>query len=362
MYNFRELNEKADLKTLYETITGMTLRKHSDSWEGPCPMCGGKDRFYIKYDRTPQQWTCRHCQNNRMHTALDFVRCVYGIDIKDSAERLAQMLGVSETETLKQVKQVKQIEMKPTKPEPPTQEWQELVKPIVDRAQSFLWSNGGMFALEYLLNVRKLTQKTIRTYKLGYNPNDFVMEISTGDVYFHAGIFFPNYIDKDLYRVKIRLDNPDTVKYKFVSNGGKAVSLYGANFTQISDHVIYCEGEMDAMTINQCAGDICKAVTFGSNAYIGGAEQWQQYYRIPEHTVICFDNDSDENTRNAVRRNELKLQTEIIKAQSLDIVQNRAHAPRICHLPEQFHDWNDILQQENGTKIIRDILTGFFNE
>jgi len=116
------------------------------------------------------------------------------------------------------------------------------------------------------------------------------------------------------------------------------------------------------MTINQVAGDICRAVTFGSHDYIGEAEQWQSWYRIPDRTVICFDNDSDPMIMKAVRKDEEKLQQKIIKAQSLDDEQYRAEPPVIRHLPEEYHDWNDILKLPNGTEIIRNKLSEWFTE
>ena len=114
------------------------------------------------------------------------------------------------------------------------------------------------------------------------------------------------------------------------------------------------------MTINQTAGDICKAVTFGSHGNIGKAETWVRWYGELENTVICFDNDSDPSIAEAVRKDEQRLQLEIMKAQSLIPTEYRGNVPVIKPFPGQYHDWNDLLQVPNGAQIIRDILTDFF--
>ena len=116
------------------------------------------------------------------------------------------------------------------------------------------------------------------------------------------------------------------------------------------------------MTINQVAGDICKAVTFGSHDNIGKtADYWHAWFSAPSHIVVCFDNEKDDEKKaKEVRQHELDLCDEIIRSQSLDDEEYRADAPVVRHLPEQHHDWNDILQLPNGAQIIRKYLTDFF--
>lgn len=365
MYDFKQLNEQADLIQLYERITGETLRRQGNQYSGYCPLCNnGTDRFYVYASDIPQHWYCRQChpyqKGSHANTAIDFVKEYYNLSLREAAEKLAALLNVTEQNfvhsTNNQARPRPEIMMQ-TEPEPPEYTWREIVEPVVQRAHENLLFRDAA-ALSYLTEKRKLTLETIRKYRIGYNPNRMNYE----DIFFPPGYYFPNYIDGNLYRVKVRLQprKPNEPKYKFVS-GSKALSLYCAKYTD-ADRVIYVEGEMDAITINQEAGDICKAVTFGAHGYIGAAETWQKYYRQPDHTVICFDNDPDPETAKQVREHEKKLQHEITKAQSLDDAAIRGEPPVICHLNEKHHDWNDILQLENGSQIIRKILLGFFGD
>ena len=43
--------------TVYDVLPGLTVNPGKN---GPCPLCGGKDRFYVGKDAT--SWGCRQCE------------------------------------------------------------------------------------------------------------------------------------------------------------------------------------------------------------------------------------------------------------------------------------------------------------
>ena len=53
-----------ELVAAYEQVLPGKLTKNGDGWEGPCPVCSGKDRFAI--NREGLLW-CRYCQPNGSH-------------------------------------------------------------------------------------------------------------------------------------------------------------------------------------------------------------------------------------------------------------------------------------------------------
>ena len=408
MFSIRELNRLADLKELYEKLTGAELRKHSQHWEGACPKCGGDDRFYIDPTKSPQLWTCTHCQGGKMHTALDLVALCeglpnYGTGLKQTADRLAQLLNVTEDsaqyKTGAQVSRPVTVPMISTLPDLPyngADDWQDAVTHAVNFAHDILMSDAGKQQREYLTG-RGFTEETLREYRIGYNPNKYLLNAFDDEgkcIEAPTGIYIPTFIrlnddddNETLLRVKVRVedwklkpqmqqyeaqmkaykegkikDKPKKPRKYFSITGSKGRALFCAEYARdYPDRIIYVEGEIDAMTINQCADDLCHAVSFGSYKAIGPAEQWQAWYRVPEHTVICFDNDPDPKTFESVREKEKELRTEIIKAQSLDAPEDRATAPVIHNLPKQLHDWNDIMR-DHGAQTVRDILSGFFGD
>lgn len=408
MFSIRELNERANIKELYEKLTGARLRKHSTHWVGACPKCGGDDRFYIDPTKTPEEWTCTHCQGGKMRRAIDFVALceglpTYGSGLKQTAERLAQLLNISEDSaqymTGAKVSRPALIPMITTIPDVPVNganDWQYAVKSAVTFAHDVLMSNAGKKVREYLTG-RGFTEETLRRYSIGFNPNEYMLNAfgNNGDfIKAPIGIYIPTFVrlsdyddQETLLRVKVRVedwrykssmasyeeklqaynegritDKPKKPQKYFSIEGSKGKSLFCAEYArEYPDRIIYVEGELDAMTINQCANDICHAVSFGSYKAIGTAEQWQAWYRVPEHTVICFDNDPDPDTYEDVRSKEKELRAEIIKAQSLDAPEDRATAPIIYNLPKQLHDWNDILR-DHGAQTVREKLTEFFGD
>lgn len=54
----------------------------------------------------------------------------------------------------------------------PSPEWQSRARYHIMRCQNTLWAAGGRRGLDYLMNERGLTEKTIRHFRLGYNGGD----------------------------------------------------------------------------------------------------------------------------------------------------------------------------------------------
>lgn len=395
-YDFRQLNETADIKTLYERITGNSLRKHSQTWEGACPQCGGTDRFYIYADDVPQHWFCRQChpeeKGSHAYTAMDFIKVaehMEGQPITAVAERLAWYLNISPSDcaqykpgTNSNRADQRQQQQFAVLPNEPSNQWQMAVSYAVDSAHKFLMSDAGRAKREYLYS-RGFTDETIEKYRIGFNTEKYLLNATdkNGDfVTATTGFYIPTFtklIDGDnseaLMKVKVRIDNElekylksqgkKYQKYWYIS-GGESKSLFCAEYCRdydANDRIIYTEGELDAIAINQCADGICKAVTFGSHSNVSNvAEEWHPWLSAPENTIICFDNETDETKQKQVRFHETELQSEIIKSQSLDAPKYRASAPVIKHLPAEYHDWDGILMQENGAQIIRNTLENWF--
>ena len=392
MFDKNELNRIATghLKELYEQVTGIELHRHSDQWEGKCFVCG---HTIFLSDKTPDHFYCRQC--GKQYRGIDIITNHYGLternQFAEACQKLAELLGVTSNcaQYNAQYGRGKQLTvpqpvLRSTMPDIPSEEWQRIVTNAVKFAHDILMHDEGRPVREYLTG-RGFTEDTLRRYRIGYNPTEYLLS-TTDDkgnwIKASTGIYIPTFIrlnDEDphesLLRVKVRCEDwkykalkqsYDSGRIKSKPNkyysitGSKGNSLFCAEYARdFPDRIIYVEGEFDAMTINQCAADICHAVSFGSHSSIGTAENWQAWYRVPENTVICFDNDPDPKIYEAVRKNEQKLQTEITKAQSLDCEEYRANAPIIRNLPEQYHDWNDILK-DHGAQKIREILLGFF--
>lgn len=66
----------------YEMLGGLPLTKTSEGYEGPCPVCGGKDRFSIATKKNV--FNCRQCSEGG--NVIDLVKFAQGVDFIDAVK------------------------------------------------------------------------------------------------------------------------------------------------------------------------------------------------------------------------------------------------------------------------------------
>ncbi|MFV8906888.1 DUF927 domain-containing protein [Serratia fonticola] len=66
---------------------------------GPCPICGGTDRFHFIDDHDGGEWHCRQCDAPNHGDGLDLVSRSNGITITEAAEMIAGLLGIVDRST-----------------------------------------------------------------------------------------------------------------------------------------------------------------------------------------------------------------------------------------------------------------------
>ncbi|MGX1352999.1 hypothetical protein AB7M49_006608 [Bradyrhizobium elkanii] len=88
--------EIATAQVLWERGIVKTLKGHNGQLAGPCPLCGGKDRFGVDLKRG--FWNCRGCAIGG-GDAISLVMFLDGVDFSRAVETLAGPLPDSRTET-----------------------------------------------------------------------------------------------------------------------------------------------------------------------------------------------------------------------------------------------------------------------
>lgn len=145
-----------DLLALAERHTQMrkvAAREHA----GPCPRCGGIDRFHVKGD----WFFCRQC-NSKGGDAIDFVRWMQpGLSF---VEAVAQLTGGS----LPAAPVKRSPAPAPAKSQPA--DWRANAERIAAEAHDLLWTAEGKPAQAYLES-RGIEPHTWLTFGLGYRPN-----------------------------------------------------------------------------------------------------------------------------------------------------------------------------------------------
>lgn len=144
--------KQTNLISIAERYT--TLRKESSKeFAGPCPRCGGSDRFHVK----PDAWFCRHC-HPKWGDQIEFIRWADGTDFTTAIERLT---GQRAMNTVMQVR----TPVKPTVTHVKPEGWLEKATAIVERAHAALVSGGP--GADYL-DGRSIEPHAWVEFKLGY--------------------------------------------------------------------------------------------------------------------------------------------------------------------------------------------------
>lgn len=248
---------------------------------GPCPFCGGTDRFRVQPENNI--WLCRHCTDGKWRDVVDFVAMRDGISIAQAARAITDLTFPAFPGRSGKVK---------PKPayysyKPPTQEWQADGWQAVDRCNAALFGEGGANALAYLQR-RGFTEDTIRHFKIGYSSG-----VTFGDLWVPRGITIPCQANGVLWYLKIRTNT--TPKYTLVK-GSKPAALFNADDLAARKIALIVEGEFNAMAAWQAtrdyAGDRVGIASIGAAGYRPNLAQWGVYFINKTLILALFDEDA----------------------------------------------------------------------
>ena len=150
---------------------GFTFKRvastHGGEYAGPCPWCGGNDRFLIWPQYKGGRYWCRGCE--KTGDTIQYLRDSRGLSFAEACQKL----GISKAGYKR--KRSKPAPEKPTfKPkqyEPPPELWIQKAAAFLKFTQEKLWAPEGRAALDFL-HGKGLTGATIRRGGIGFNPLD----------------------------------------------------------------------------------------------------------------------------------------------------------------------------------------------
>ena len=285
--------DKANAVSVLSIAEKESTLKGTGKWRtGPCPVCGGTDRFQVNVN--DNVWLCRHCTESKYKGAIDLQMALNNQKFPQAVEALVGTICSTNTngDEIRRAPPTKQREILRA----PTGRWQEQAQLFVERGVECLWSCDGARALAWLRgNERNLTDETIRKWGLGYNPADSFVEYSDWDVdrsegklWLPRGIIVPCFIGGRLWRVKVRRASGQP-KMPFIA-GSVALALFNADGVWGKDIVMMVEGEWDAMIVDQAAGDLVAACTIGAQGYPLDPT-WMPYLMDAKHILEAYDTD-----------------------------------------------------------------------
>ncbi len=239
----RELNQNFDLLSLVENAT--TLKRSGAYHIGPCPLCGGVDRFNLKRTATGWRWLCRKCSEGRYKTPIDFVMQRDGVDFRQALEVMGGKIELQHGS-----KRIKPAAPVVSLPDPA---WQNSAWQRVERATSALRAAPGGSVASFL-DRRGLTAGTREAFWLG-------ADTATDPVSKRArpALMMP-WCDRDTVTAfSFRfVDAPLDGEKRYKTYGQKehnARLLFGLQNTGGARTLVIFEGEINAMSVWQAAAN-----------------------------------------------------------------------------------------------------------
>ncbi len=251
-------------------------------YAGPCPGCGGDDRFHVQPDRKEGgAWMCRKCWPAESKGWADNIE--YLRQFRHMSFTAAQSFLAGKVETA--IERVERAHNRKLEQygRPPNQTWQDRAASYAEQAQSRLWTPEGRAGLDYLRS-RGLTDETIGAAHLGYA------------VYYGVPhVVIPWYADGAYWRINLRDIRPDIGKdqkrYHNIAGSSNA-GLYLGDSLKYKRPVFMVEGELDALSIAQEAGDLVSVVATGTTTG-SRTDKWVTRLAMSSAVLVAYDNDSD---------------------------------------------------------------------
>jgi DNA polymerase-1 len=346
--------KEIDLVSLIERETGLRYRRpvgKDQVAKGPCPWCGGVDRFGIVLAEQPQRFYCGWHGNGcgRRGTAFSFLRLWRDLS---EAEACAFLRCVPpDTNMWGSDREWKggTVPQDEGAPAPPPARWQETGRRLLAWSQQLLWEPRGAPARTYLRQ-RGLSEETIRRLGLGYLPKAIWSPFPTWGLpapasnqrmFLPVGIVIP-YCSSDgiLWKLVIRrLGGVARARARYLTLPGSVACLYRAETLAPGRPALVAEGELDVASAEQALGQALGQVACVGTGGTGGARTayWLGRLAQAEPVLVAFDRDVEDQGERAA-------------SSWLQALGGRA---MLWLPPAGVHDLNDLLVQrgEEGVRV-----------
>lgn len=243
-------------------------------YQGPCPGCGGTDRFHAWPEQNNGDGTywCRQC--GKGGDCIQFLRDFDGLSFQEACERL-----------------VKDLPRRPSPDRPmntPATTWQ----PADPRDPEELWSEKALkfahWSYDKLMENDEIQTwlitrgiQTTAAFGLGWNSGEAGKDLyrdreSWGlskvfnekgrprGLWLPRGLVIPYFVDGKIKRLRIRRPDPVEFGPRYYVVPGSSMATMVLNPARRAFVVV--ESELDAMLIVQQAGDLAGAVAVGSSS------------------------------------------------------------------------------------------------
>lgn len=315
VYSAEELNTTFDLLPIVER--DVQLKRSGSWWIGPCPFCGGEDRFNLHSTNDGWKWFCRGCGDGRYQDSAAYIMKREQVQFPQALERM----GGEKPDLSARDQRVRELREASEDRQPPII-WRQRGRELVEECRQNLWKPAGEKALDWL-HKRGLKDHSLAKYSIGFNPDDRTESLEAwgldgdGKVMISRGILLPCLGVGGLYSIKIRRALPAGSKdKKYIHVRGSKMGLFGWPNMRGTWMGIFTEGEFDCMILDQEAGDLAGVCTLGgvTDSPMGISTELMRWYYQAKYVLVCFDSDD------AGKEGALKFQEKLpnVRIVSLD--------------------------------------------
>lgn len=255
-------------------------------YHGPCPKCGGNDRFIIWPERNG--FWCRKC--DWKGDDIEALRVIDGLSCKEAFARVgrecrkescpayAKCTGAPlprrEHAHTASVPARKNNDTAPATADTPAEKWRTKAEKLVSWAHERLLESPERLA--YLVG-RGLDQNAVERYALGWLPEDIFRERSAWGLpaelkengkpkklWLPQGLTIPYCTDGQIHRIRIRRDKVtgDSPRYYWVPGSGNDTIVLSPGRRA----AIIVESDLDGLLIDYLAGDMVTTIPLGTSS------------------------------------------------------------------------------------------------
>jgi len=246
---------------------GVKLTRHGKTFRGRCPFHDGKTETSLLVDTEAGKFHCFGCDHHG--DSIDWLRERRGLSFRAACDYLGHDPG-PRTDRPRPTPTA----WTPKGAIPPAAEWQERARSFLDMAIETLWAPSGDAARAWLHAEKGLQDETIRAAGLGLNLSNVYEPRGTWGLvpslkddgserrqWIPAGLVIPHIIGGAVHRLRIRRSDPgDGARYVIVSGSSAAPMAWSLE----RGAAVIVESELDALLLNQEAGDLSGVVAMGS--------------------------------------------------------------------------------------------------
>jgi DNA primase len=254
----------------------VTLKKASGTnggeWQGPCPGCGGEDRFHVwpvQNEGKGAYW-CRGCEKSGDN--IQFLRDFSGMTFQDACAYLNVSLPDHRDRRGAPPPQHTKPVFQPVSHASPSDLWQEKADKFITWASTNLSTNT--LTLDWLSS-RGISTATAVNFRLGWNPGEDgkdiyrprkawgLPEVLRNDgrpkaLWIPRGLVIPYIVDGVVHRIRIRRPEGEP-RYYVLPGSAMPTMMIGRERRAF----VIVESELDAISV-AAASDMAGAVAVGS--------------------------------------------------------------------------------------------------